>query len=224
MMKHLKFLTLCLLVICLAGLVSSQDYFEGELTVFFGSSICGDSVIDTIQGEQCDGSNLNGQTCESILGTGFGGTLSCQNNCIFDTSQCSADSGDSGGDSGGGGGGGGSGGGSSSASADSDSCVEKWNCLEWGKCEKGTQERICEDENLCGTENAKPEEERLCESTSLLTGGVISGDSNFINFLKDRRPEAFAFVLTIMVLGFLMYFFSEKKNPQVSEETNNEEK
>jgi len=46
-------------------------------------SNCGNGVIDT--GEQCDGSNLNSQTCE---GLGFtGGTLSCSY-CAFDTSGC----------------------------------------------------------------------------------------------------------------------------------------
>ena len=46
-------------------------------------------------GEQCDGSDLGGATCASL---GFtGGTLSCNTNCVFDTSGCT----------GGGGGGGG---------------------------------------------------------------------------------------------------------------------
>jgi len=53
--------------------------------------VCGDNNIGV--GEQCDGSNLSGQTCESF---GFdGGNLSCYppghvNQCIFNTSQCTA--------------------------------------------------------------------------------------------------------------------------------------
>ena len=44
---------------------------------------CGDAVIE--YGEQCEGADLNGQTCETL---GFiGGTLSCAN-CMFDTSDC----------------------------------------------------------------------------------------------------------------------------------------
>jgi hypothetical protein len=58
--------------------------------------VCGNGVIES--GEQCDGSNLGGASCVSL---GFsGGTLSCNSNCAFNTSQCT---------SGGGGGGGGGG-------------------------------------------------------------------------------------------------------------------
>jgi hypothetical protein len=45
---------------------------------------CGDGLIDS--GEDCDGSNLNGQTC---LSQGFNsGTLSCNSNCTFNISAC----------------------------------------------------------------------------------------------------------------------------------------
>jgi cysteine-rich repeat protein len=45
---------------------------------------CGDGAIQP--GEQCDGLNLDGQTCVS---QGFaGGTLACDGNCQFDTSAC----------------------------------------------------------------------------------------------------------------------------------------
>ncbi|HRV18850.1 MAG TPA: hypothetical protein P5317_12675, partial [Myxococcota bacterium] len=45
---------------------------------------CGNGVIDA--GEQCDGANLNEQTCES---QGFdGGTLSCTTTCQFNTTGC----------------------------------------------------------------------------------------------------------------------------------------
>ncbi|MCL5008790.1 MAG: hypothetical protein M1400_00415, partial [Patescibacteria group bacterium] len=50
------------------------------------SSLCGNGVINP--GEQCDGSNLNGQTCSS---QGYvSGTLSCNSNCTFNTSACSS--------------------------------------------------------------------------------------------------------------------------------------
>jgi hypothetical protein len=46
---------------------------------------CGNSLLDP--GEQCDGSQLNGQTCESL---GFsGGELVCTADCRFSTSGCS---------------------------------------------------------------------------------------------------------------------------------------
>lgn len=65
-------------------------------------TLCGNGVID--QGEQCDGSNLAGQTCGS---RGFsGGSLSCNSSCTINTSQCTSPPPPSGGGGGGGGGGG----------------------------------------------------------------------------------------------------------------------
>lgn len=63
--------------------------------------VCGDGIIGS--GEQCDGSNLGGATCVSI---GFGGgSLSCNANCAYSTSQCiSIPTSSSGGGGGGGGG------------------------------------------------------------------------------------------------------------------------
>lgn len=58
---------------------------------------CGNNIKET--GEQCDGTDLNGQTCVS-RGYAGGGTLSCKADCTFNYSSCT---------SGGGGGGGGGG-------------------------------------------------------------------------------------------------------------------
>ncbi|MBU1243987.1 DUF4215 domain-containing protein [Myxococcota bacterium] len=47
---------------------------------------CGDNTVDAEDGEQCDGENMNGQTCQN---QGFtGGTMSCTAGCRFDTSGC----------------------------------------------------------------------------------------------------------------------------------------
>lgn len=57
----------------------------GDRTVLIGEEIseCGNGTIEGT--EECDGSNLDGETCESL---GYdGGTLSCSE-CSFDTSQC----------------------------------------------------------------------------------------------------------------------------------------
>lgn len=51
-----------------------------------GGGLCGNGTIDA--GEQCDGTNLNGQTCQS-QGYG-GGTLACNSGCTFNTSGCTA--------------------------------------------------------------------------------------------------------------------------------------
>ncbi len=107
--------------------------FEGSLLVDTGSggirpdngtgnqAFCGNGIVE--QGEQCDG-DLQGQSCNSIVGNGSIGVLSCTAQCTWDTSLCSqpsvpnetTDLGNTGGTNGGGGGGGGGGssGGSSS--------------------------------------------------------------------------------------------------------------
>jgi hypothetical protein len=49
-----------------------------------GSAQCGNGVLDS--DEQCDGTNLNGQTCTSL---GYdSGTLACNSSCQYDTSNC----------------------------------------------------------------------------------------------------------------------------------------
>lgn len=46
--------------------------------------VCGDGIIQP--GEECEGADLNGQSCESL---GFtGGTLACDANCLLDKTQC----------------------------------------------------------------------------------------------------------------------------------------
>ncbi len=47
---------------------------------------CGNSQVDTTEGEQCDGTLLNGATCESQ--NYDGGTLGCTTACQFDFSDC----------------------------------------------------------------------------------------------------------------------------------------
>ena len=51
-----------------------------------GAEVCGNNVINT--SEECDGIELDGESCQS-RGLGFiGGTLTCANNCRFDYSGC----------------------------------------------------------------------------------------------------------------------------------------
>jgi hypothetical protein len=53
-------------------------------------ALCGNDTINP--GEQCDGSDLGGETCVSrgvALGLGYiGGTLDCSSTCIFDVTGC----------------------------------------------------------------------------------------------------------------------------------------
>src|SRR5262249_55355820 len=50
------------------------------------NATCGNDIAEA--GEQCDGSDLNGETCTDF---GFtGGALSCDGSCSFDTSGCTS--------------------------------------------------------------------------------------------------------------------------------------
>ena len=51
-------------------------------------SLCGNGVVDS--GEECDGTNLSGQTCTG-LGFGGGGVLSCNASCRFNITRCETD-------------------------------------------------------------------------------------------------------------------------------------
>jgi hypothetical protein len=47
---------------------------------------CGNGIVDSA--EQCDGTNLAGNTCASLPGGFGGGALACTGSCTFDTSGC----------------------------------------------------------------------------------------------------------------------------------------
>ena len=49
---------------------------------------CGNGDIDP--GEFCDTTDMNGATCESVVGVGSTGTLLCDSTCKFNTTNCSA--------------------------------------------------------------------------------------------------------------------------------------
>jgi hypothetical protein len=59
---------------------------------FAGTSVspdCGNGVLDP--GEQCDGTNLDGETCASVTGGSLpNGDLVCNRACMFDGSVCTA--------------------------------------------------------------------------------------------------------------------------------------
>lgn len=50
------------------------------------SDVCGDGTAEFP--EQCDGEDLNGATCASVMGVDWIGNLSCKGDCTFDTSEC----------------------------------------------------------------------------------------------------------------------------------------
>lgn len=52
---------------------------------------CGNGALDP--GEQCDGANLNGADCLTLMQGFVGGTLACAGNCTLNTSGCMAPAG-----------------------------------------------------------------------------------------------------------------------------------
>jgi len=90
-MKHLTTLFI-LMLLCANCAGSKTRLVDADANDMQGdvpeevSADCGNGIIDP--GEDCDGEELGYATCEAI-GEGFtGGTLSCSDNCQFDTSQC----------------------------------------------------------------------------------------------------------------------------------------
>jgi len=64
------------------------EHSDAVAAALDGGSVptCGDDLINAV-GEQCDGTDLGGEDCES-LGFIDGGSLGCDGNCGFDTSGC----------------------------------------------------------------------------------------------------------------------------------------
>jgi len=56
------------------------------LNITLQCEYCGDNIKNGP--EQCDGNDLSGANCASVLGAGYTGTLSCTNTCTFNTNAC----------------------------------------------------------------------------------------------------------------------------------------
>lgn len=85
-------LTLFVSVFAVPGVSHAQNINAvpsgGDDTISITARVlgCGDDMVQTNLGEQCDGLDLNNQSCSTI---GFdSGALSCRNSCIFETSLC----------------------------------------------------------------------------------------------------------------------------------------
>ncbi len=66
-------------------LITTVSLTDNYLEVRLGVPYCGNGTIDI--GEDCDGQNLNGKTCNDLSFIG-GGTLECTQQCKFDTAKC----------------------------------------------------------------------------------------------------------------------------------------
>lgn len=89
--------SVCASEVCGNGLLqANEDCDDGNANNGDGCNalckkeICGDGVLQSSLGETCDGSQLGGKNCLS-LDMGFdSGTLSCSDQCQFNTSLCKA--------------------------------------------------------------------------------------------------------------------------------------
>ena len=82
-MKSINIAIFLILLLFLCSVCASVYASNQEASTSSGSG-CGNGVIDS--GEDCDGANLNGQTCMS---RGYvSGTLTCNADCTFNTSNC----------------------------------------------------------------------------------------------------------------------------------------
>ena len=83
-----KILIVFILISCLLLIPGFKIVWAGISDLISATvkiSICGNGIIEG--GEDCEGEDLNSQTCETL---GFGpGTLTCDIACSFDTSGCS---------------------------------------------------------------------------------------------------------------------------------------
>lgn len=79
------------ILLCVALLYSSDKKVyaddtlpEQTVNATIKIAVCGDTVVE--DPEECEGEDLDGQTCESL---GYGsGVLTCDSSCSFDESQC----------------------------------------------------------------------------------------------------------------------------------------
>lgn len=229
MRKQILTLFVFLLVLTLSFSVFAAESYSGKLTVNKGSNgvivisgpgqsqqfYCGDGIRQISLGEQCDGSDLAGQTCSSLV-SGTTGSLSCKADCTWNTAGCQTLTQPPGGDSGTGGtGGSGSGGSSGGSGAVTllSSCVESWQCTDWTPCVSGTQIRNCNDNSRCGTTNLKPEEQRGCteenDSGANSKGGITGAVIGALGM--PGMILVIAFIVAVIALAIMVAVRNRKK-------------
>lgn len=118
---------------------------------------CGNNIIET--GEQCDGENLNSETCATFLGGNWEGELFCNSDCSFNSSSCSETN-------------------ETSENETAEDCLINWNCKEGEKCINRKCVKVTDDETENQTE--EKEEEEIEEDYEI----IVEDDGDLI-VIKD---------------------------------------
>jgi hypothetical protein len=171
---------LFILLINFSGAISPQFVLavSSDITITGTVPGCGDGVIQT--GEECDGSNLAGQTCTS---RGFsGGSLSCNSNCTINTSQCTSAPPPSGGGGGGGGGGG-------------FFAAPETKVVFSGRAYPGMKVTVLKDAQIAAQTLADPAANFRVAVSGLSAGGYIFGVYSEDN--QGRRSSLLTFPVTV---------------------------
>jgi len=162
------FLTVLSFLLVSIGGVASATSINVSANV---QGLCGNSVIDS--GEECDGSNLGGATCVSI---GFGGgSLSCNANCTYNTSQCIS--------TGGGGGGG-------------FFAAPETKVVLFGRAYPGMQVTVLKDAQIAAQILADPAANFRVAVSGLSEGGYIFGVYSEDD--QGRRSSLLTFPVTVI--------------------------
>ncbi|MCK4454215.1 hypothetical protein KAU51_02615 [Candidatus Parcubacteria bacterium] len=142
---------------------------EGTVTISAVVQGCGNGIIEF--SEQCDGADLGGQTCAGLGYTS--GTLTCNSDCTFNTSNCST---------------GGGGGGAPSPSISTKVILQ-------GKAYPDTSVTVLKDGKVITAEKADSQANFKVEITN-----ITSGVWTFSIWAKDkqgRRSITFSFTTNI---------------------------
>lgn len=110
---------------------------------------CGNGIINS--GEECDGLNLNGESCSSVTsGRMTVGNLKCSAYCLIDATGCSRKKSSSPSSSS-----------SSSSSSSAPTSDTDWTCTDWSPCVNGKQSQVCTH----NTRNAQKTNTQTCKIT-----------------------------------------------------------
>lgn len=159
---------------------SSDNSASREIYVSCSTPVnyyCGDGIVNSSLGEECDGTNFGSNTCTSL---GYDkGSLSCSATCKIETSGCEYKTQTVS---------------KSLEVLEYNECVPNWECSGWSECSNGIMTRSCEDVNYCDYSYNKPLEYSECTVDKVLVE----------NIAKDKHWGLFITGILLLVLLILI--------------------